>query len=188
MESTKSTSRYILTALAIILVITAFVLVGLNALDMQNKLGLNLGGSNQAREQYKLGYQAAREKLKASCPMVERHSETISGTVTAVSGDKLTFLQDTFDTSEIIDGVKDTRVATVSAATKLQLRTNKPQDQLSKEMAAFKPAPGATPPSPFITTSARLSDIKAGDKVIITSDKDLRLVAEFPALSVDVIR
>lgn len=188
MESTKSTSRYILTALAIILVITAFVLVGLNALNMQNKLGLPLGTSNQAREQYKLGYQAAREKLKAICPMVERHSETISGTVTAVSADRLAILQDTFDTSEAIDGVPDTRVAIVSAATKLQLQTNKPQDQLNREMTAFKPAPGATPPSPFIMTSAKLSDIKAGDKVMITSDKDVRQLAEFPALFVNVVR
>ncbi|MBI5654725.1 hypothetical protein HZC53_03690 [Candidatus Uhrbacteria bacterium] len=193
MESNASTSRYILTALCIILVITAFILVGLNALNIENRLGIKILPSPtnaQLQEQYKKGYLAAREKIAPLCPMVNRSGNSLSGTVKSVSGNTLTVEQKTFDTDETVDGVSNIRKVTLSANTPIQLLASKPQDVLSKELADFKPDPKnpSNPPSPFTITTIRVSDIKVGDAVTITSNKDLRLMAEFAATMVQVSR
>lgn len=191
METQKSASRYVLTALAVILVITAFILVGLNAFDLESRLGLSLGGrqsQQQAEEQYRLGYLAARSAYREVCPMAEKHGIQISGTVTAIAGDKLTLDQDYFDTDPKIDGVTDVRTAKLVATTKIQAQTNKPSEQLNKEMAAFKPGPDATPPAPYTLSALKLSDLKIGDRVLITSGQDLRLSEEFDALTINVLR
>lgn len=192
MEPTKSTSRYILTALAIILVITAFVLVGLNALNIEQRLGLSPGiwgtDSAQLEENYRLGYLAAREKYKGICPSVERQGSIISGIVDSVEGDSLTITQDYFDTDEKVDGISDTRHANITANTKIELHTQKDQEVLSKELAAFKPGPDSTPPAPFILSNIKLSDIKPGDRVNVISDSELRLAEEFTALTINVSR
>jgi len=187
MESTKSTSRYILTALAVILVITAFVLVALNALNLDGKFGGSSGGSGQ--DQYKRGYLAAREKYKGMCPMVEKRGNTLSGKVLTVEGDALTVAQETFDTVESVDGVKDARTVRVTSATKIEAQSLKPETQLSKEMAAYKPGADVAPPSPNILSAIRLSDIKPGDQVIITADQeDVRLSQDFAAVSVKLVK
>jgi hypothetical protein len=192
MESTKSTSRYILTALAMILVITAFVLVGLNAMNLEQKFSLSLDAmkrnASQAQEEYNKGYAAAQAKYKNLCPMIGRDSDTIGGKILSVSADKITITQDTFDTDETFDGIPDTRTAIVTAATKIQLQSPKPTEQLSQEMSDFKPASGNPPPSPFTISDIKLSDLKEGDRVSIKSDQEIRLVSEFKALKVTVIR
>jgi hypothetical protein len=190
MESTKSTSRYILTALAIILVITAFVLVGLNALNIEQRLGLSTGWGNSAQleEHYRLGYQAAREKYKSMCPMVEKQGSTISGTVTSVTSDSLTIEQDFFDTDELVDGVSNLRHAKISANAKIQAHTAKDPEILNKELAALKPGSESQPPAPFTVTNIKLSDIKPGDRVVMTSDTELRLAEEFIALTINLTR
>jgi hypothetical protein len=192
MEPTKSTSRYILTALAIILVITAFVLVGLNALNIEQRLGLSSGvwgtDSAQLEENYRLGYLAAREKYKSMCPMVERQGSSISGTVTSVTSDSLTIEQDFFDTDELVDGVSNLRHAKISANANIQAHTAKDPEILNKELAALKPGSESQPPAPFTVTNIKLSDIKPGDRVVMTSDTELRLAEEFIALTVNLTR
>ena len=188
MEPNKSASRYILTALAIILVITAFVLIGLNAFNLEQRLGLSKGKASdeQLAARYKAGYLAARADLKTICPIIERHGDTISGKVTAVSGSKITFTQDSFDTNETIDGVKNDRTANLQTGAKIEVLNPKPVDSFNAEIAAFKPGPNLNPPLPYTVTAGGLGDIKPGVRITLTGSGDLRLAKEFTALTVRI--
>ncbi len=188
MDGQKSTSRYILTALAIILVITAFILIALNALKISTPL-TSLTGQSTA-DAYREGFLSARTKYAAMCPLINNDGNIISGTVTAVSGDTLTITQTTFDTEESIDGVGDTRTVKSSAATKVEMTAAKDPAVFQKELAEFKPSPDkvVSPPSPVTVQAANFSDIKVGDIVRVTSDTNLRLAPEITATDITVTR
>ncbi|MDQ7814829.1 MAG: hypothetical protein RDU25_03450 [Patescibacteria group bacterium] len=188
MDGQKSTSRYILTALAIILVITAFILVALNALDINTPLPNPLAGGKSAEDAYREGFLKAREKYAAICPMIGLDSDIISGKVTSVAGDSVVIEQTTFGTDETIDGVSDLRTIKNTATTKVVKIVPKDQAKFHEELSAFKPtAEGNTiPPSPTSLQAASFSDIKVGDTIRITSDKNLRLEAEITAVEIDI--
>ncbi len=195
MQANASASRYILVTLCIILVITAFILIALNAFNLESRLGVkvlpNLNPSSaQLKEQYTKGYLAAREKYKNMCPVIGRTGNSIGGTVESISGNTIKLKQNTFDTDVNVDNVSDIRTVTVTSATKIELATRKSDDAFAKEMEAFKPSTDkpASPPSPSIVTTAKISDIKAGDNIIVTSNKELSVTSSFTALTISVSR
>lgn len=179
----SSSSRSILTILAIVLVITAFVLVGLNALKTQ---------SSKTSDQYTQGFLAARTMYTQMCPMVrnEQSATTLTGTVQSNNGSSLVILANNLDTDQKIDGVGLTRTVTVTADTKIQQTTQKTSIELSQEVQAFiaNHATGTrpTPPSPYTVTNLSLSEIKAGDVVTIQSGAPVRLLQTIPAVSIGV--
>ncbi len=195
MEHQKSTSRYILTALAIILVITAFILVGLNALNIDQRMGLSLGKiqatSGQLDQRYKDGFLAARAKYRSMCPTIITTGTMMSGTVTAVDASSLTVKQSSFDTDSDVDGVSDLRTVNITAQTKIQSQIAKLPQDFTREMAAYKPGlPGQfkAPPMAYTVKSVNISDIKVGDKVDVTAANNVRLAQSFDALAISLSR
>jgi len=187
MDGQKSTSRYILTALAIILVITAFILVALNALKISTPLTTMVSGQS-ADEAYREGFLAARDKYSGMCPIITTDNNTIFGTVKSISGDKIIIEQSTFDTVERIDGVGDMRTIKTSADTKIEIAVAKDQETFQKELSEFKPSADkvVTPPAPVTLQAAALSDIQVGDTVRVSSDKNLRLESEITASEISI--
>lgn len=186
MDYSSSKSRYILTGLAIIMTITAFILVGLNALNLQN---LFTSGS-MAGKSYKDGYLAARTMYTKMCPNIIRgESNSVSGVVLGVRSTELVIKQDSLDTNEAVDGVSDTRTIVIAEGTEIMRFEPKSDEQFQKESAAYREAMRsreavARPPSPSTKVTMSLSEIKAGQRVTVTSDTDLRLLETINAVSV----
>ncbi len=113
MGTTKSTSRYILTTLAIIIVITAFILVGLNALQLEKRLAsssFGKAGTVELNAKYVEGYLAARQKYQTMCPFANQPTYSLNGTVQSVNADgSLTILQESLESDELVDHVSDQR-------------------------------------------------------------------------------
>jgi hypothetical protein len=187
MPQRSSTSRYILTALAIILVITAFILVGLNALQLQrgNGLGLSLL-SKQTDEAYKEGYLAAREKYKTLCPLPAA-TNILTGTVVSNDGTTMRVQETSLDTDPKVDGVNDIRTITLApSATIVEIERKTPQ-QLAAEnpVATNKPQ---VPANPFTQKTIHLTDITPGMTVAVQSQDDVRLAPSIVASTITLAK
>ncbi len=195
MDTTTSKSRYILTSLAIIIVITAFILVGLNALHLENRLASSSFGKAGAVEldaKYVEGYLAARQKYQAMCPFANQPAYSLSGTVQSINTDgSLTVLQDSLESDELVDHVSDQRWITLTPNTIIMRSVAKSQEQFQKETAEFNSARAAgsaavTPPSPMSEELVQLGDIPVGSRVRVESDQDIRTLERFSATRISV--
>ncbi len=186
MDYQTSKSRYILTSLAIIIVITAFILVGLNALIIQ-KGGTGLLISSTASQEeldasYKLGYQAARDKADSLCDGVKLSVNSFTGTVVANDGEKLVVAQNSLMADPLADGISDNRTVLVSANTKIVKSIKKSDEQFIRELKNFETAQAtgntnSESPNDTIEQVLKLSDIKVGSKVSVSSNEDVTLLA-----------
>ncbi len=163
-----------MTSLAVILVICAFILMGLRAF-MPQRLGSlsSLGGS------YAEGYKAARERYAEVCPGFGP-AATFSGTVVGVSGNKLTVHQESLAIDPRVDDVSDDRVVIMSTSgtiTKLDVSSPPPAPKVVNGELVF------TAPK---QTTLKLQDLKPGDRVTVTSDVDIRFQEEIVAFSIQV--
>lgn len=182
MEQRSSTSRYILTALAIILVITAFILVGLNALRLQSGGGIGLSLLSQQTDQaYKDGYLAARQKYQSICPLPVATTQMI-GRVLSTNSSSLKVQEQSLDTDPKVDGVDDVRTVTITSTTSLMLVVRKSAATLAAEQASA--TPGSPPPSVFTEQKISLADIKPGMTITVQSTQDVRLAASIAANSI----
>lgn len=185
----KSASRYILTALAVILVITAFILVALNAFTIQSQ-PLRIVPKKTAEQGYIEGYQAARKKYHAICPIANLEAFSFTGTVQSVSGKSITVLQTSLDTDPAADGVSNTRTVTIASSTLIQETIVKTPEQLAKDaqdlQTSLKKGGTISPPSSFVPSS--VSDIKAGQTVFIQSDTDVRLLSTISATIIRIVK
>ena len=184
----QSTSRYILTSLACILVLTALLLVALNSFAPKTQLPFGMKTTSQA---YMDGYLAARAQYQNKCPnlQAEQNINHFTGTVQANDGQTLTVLQTSLDTDPNIDGVSNTRTVTVSNQTLIHAMTQKSPEALNKEIqASQKLGAAGSPPQPFTTTDIKLSDIHVGDTVMIESDQSVRLLATIPATVISIVK
>lgn len=188
-----STGRTILAVLSVCLVMTAFVLIALNAylkqpvgLTAKTSGGLFGKSSDQA---YKDGYEAARQRFSKLYPVLNQESRLVSGTVIAVSGNGFTLMQDSLAIDPKADGVSDTRTITVDDKTLINQVKEKDPDAFRKEMEAFLAKQGQStepqsPPIPTISTAARLSDLKPGMRLSVESETDVRLLTTIHAISI----
>jgi len=184
----SSTSRYILTALAIILVITAFVLVGLNALQLQNRNGGIIGLTSSADQNYKEGYLAARAKYQSICPNGATLTLGVTGTVTNVGNNELSLTQQSLDTDPRVDGISDTRTILVNASTTFVQYVDKTPEQISNELKSFVGSATTEPPSATTSKTISLSDIKPGSTVTVVAQEDVRLADHIQAVRVILVR
>lgn len=190
-----STSRTILAVLSVLLVITALILLGLNAYMKQPSgsgratSGLFGTSSDQA---YKDGYAAARERYARLFPYINQEVRLVSGTVSSVSASGFVLTQDSLAVDPKADNVPDARTITVDKNTKIVTSKDKDPDTFRAEMDDFMKKsgiPGTQPPAPplaIIESSATLTDIKPGMRVSVESDVDLRLLATIHALTVRI--
>lgn len=194
----KSASRRILAGLAIILVITAFILVGLNALQKQNgqsSLMTNpiadiTNPSASTDEGYVKGYLAARAKYQLLCPMVQtQNSKILSAKIASIAGSSMKVTPLNMDTDPVVDNVPDQRTVSFVGSTPIMKQTMLSPQEFAKILQNAQSQPGkmTTVPVPFTMTTSTISDLKVGQIVQITSDKETRLLETIPASSILIL-
>ncbi|MBP9869457.1 hypothetical protein KBC59_02785 [Patescibacteria group bacterium] len=189
MNSHASTSRYILTALAIILVITAFILVALNAMNLTPSFSSPLGGNSE--QSYKEGFLAARAMYAPLLPeLSDTESLSLSATVLSNNGTSLRVRATSLDTDEIVDGVSLDRTVLITSATKIRELQPKDPATLDAEIAAFNAQsnPDAESPSPDVERIVPLSEVKEGMRIRIQSASAVRLLPTIDATVVTVLK
>jgi len=185
MKKTSSTSRYILTGLAIILVITAFILVGLNALNLQ-QFGFS-PSKGQLDAKYKEGYLAAKQNFQTLCPIATGNQQLITGKITHISGNTLTVDASNIISDQLVDGMDSTRTITITASTTINSVAQLTQADYAAKIAKIKvSSPPGDVPSAFITTKILASDLKVGDTVTITTLEDAQTVKQLIAGSINL--
>lgn len=187
----SSTSRYILTSLAIIIVITALALVALNAFQLEKRFSSGIS-ANSTTEAYVQGFLAARKKYQALYPAPSPSSHLLSGVIRSVGTNSFVLTQTSLDTDPIVDGVSDDRTIVLTNNAALSIIAPKSSEQFSQELNAFQHAsPNKTganvPPSPTLRQSIKPSDMKVGQMVSIESDEEVRLLSTIHAKSVTVL-
>ncbi len=151
---------------------------------------LSLLGGNQ-NNSYQAGFDAARAKLEKSGLLRPEPEEifTISGKISAVAQNKITIKADPTVANPLAEQAPEERTITVSENTKILKQTNKAPDEFAAEFEKYRQstgnlAPNETPPAPpqaFTTEELKLSDLKAGDIISVTSDANIKMTAQFEA-------
>lgn len=188
-----SAGRTILSLLAVLLLITAFVLLALNAY-MQQPVGsartnapLFGGNSEQA---YKDGYQAARNRFAQLYPGINTESRVVSGTIVSVSANGFILTQDSLAVDPKADGIADNRTISVDEKTSIVTVKEKDPDDFRKEMQEFleksgsRTTPPPAPPLATTETTTTLSNLRVGQRVTVESDADLRFLPTIHAVTV----
>lgn len=181
----KSASRYLLTALASILVITAFLLIGLNAFRLEGMLGQK--PKKTLAQAYAEGYRTARQTIASQNPIMALSQTSMLGEVISNNGSSLVVMQKNLDTNPAVDGISDERTIIVDTKTLIERSVSKPTDQFLKELSAIKDVSSSKPPSNVTLSVIRLSDIKVGETIRVESANDLRLMSSIPALHIIVL-
>lgn len=154
----QSTSRYILTALAIILVITAFILVALNAIQMKKRQVATPTGSTRPL-------------------MLKTNVTTAGGTIRSVSGMSFTLKLDQLGGEALAPASNDIRTVIVTSTTVMTRTVQKKPEELNKEMSAYTASlktplkPGSPPrivPLPYSIEKLTIADLKVGESVTLT--------------------
>jgi len=182
MDYQTSKSRYILTSLAIIIVITAFILVGLNAYLMQKGgTGLSIvrpASQEELDESYKLGYEAARSKADTLCGDIKLSINSFTGTVISNDGKNLVVTQESLMSDPIADGISDDRTVLITPNTKIIKTSKKSNQQFMSELQAYETAQNAgnntqKPPEDTVEQILKISDLSIGSKVLVSSNQDV---------------
>lgn len=190
MDQHASTSRYILTSLAVILVITAFILVALNAYQTQQGRGIRLGtpSGQTADQSYIQGYLAARSKYQAICPFAGGVAYTVTGAVEKVSSRTITLFQKSLDTDSLVDRVSDERTILLTPETVIQKQVPKSPEDISKEIQAQKDKGLAPPPLPYTIQRLSVADLQQGQTITVQSSSDVRLAPSITALTITLVQ
>jgi len=198
MNKTSSLSRYILVILCVAIVFTALILIVLNSI-VQNKRLSGLKSGIPAIDQimvgqtfedgYKEGYKVARDKCRFS--MVTPPGSPIfnmDGTIRSVSADKIQFTAKNIDTDELVDGISNSRTIMMTTSTVISVRTYLTMEEQTKafEAAAKSTDKNKTMPMPYTEKVIKISDLKAGQEIIVIANEDVRLKEEFAAVQVIV--
>lgn len=143
---------------------------------------------------YQAGFDAAKKVVEQSNigAMIRPVDDirTLSGSVTAVSGDKVTFhtaSNNPFDDATLLD-----RVVIIGGDTKIVRLSQKDPSVMQEEMAAFTKATQtntgtrATPPSPYNSTTVKVSDIKVGDSITVVAGENIKSMKEFSATGIQI--
>lgn len=183
-----STSRYVLVALCVVVVLTTLALVIMNYWTKNSGMpALDQVLSGQTYEDgYKAGFLAAREKFSKT-PVLPQGMEvkSVFGEVKTVNKDSLTVLVTSLDTDPMVDGVSDTRTVNINKDTKIFKQISLSVDEFRNKMDAWNQSDKSQPmPQPFKEVAMSLSDLKAGTKVTITSNEDVRLKDGFLATAI----
>ncbi len=183
MKNSSTPSRNLLTTLAVILVVTAFVLVGLNSLQLEKKL------QSETAKSYVNGYLTARKTYQDVCPFAGRETNHFSGTVQSTNGTELLVLAESLDTDPLVDGVSNVRRITVTNSTVIQKSVKKSATQLQQELTAYAklPSPKGPPPTEVSMVQIKLSDIQNGSKVYVESASDVRMQSVISAIVIRTI-
>lgn len=190
----KSASRYILVTLAVVLFVTAMVLVILQNTSFKS-LGL---GIKTYDDGYVDGFTKARElALQAGLHSIPNRL-ALSGMVTDIASGSVTFTALGLVMDERVDDVGLTRAAYVTKDTVIVSLSLRPAEEMQKLQQAFAEQigtlkPGSSPPSPpnpFFEKKIALTDVQAGDLVTAfsTGQEDVTGAESFYASRLEVRR
>lgn len=178
----------------IILIVGFYIGYSLNS-DNNNCPVLGILGGNQ-KNSYEAGWKAAQEKIEQSGLLRPEPAEifTVTGTITAVSGSKITLKSNPVIANPLAEQAPEERIITVTANAKIIKQTTKSPDEFAAELEKYRKdaadlAPGETPPAPpsaFVTEEIKLADLKIGDTVSATSDMNIKMSAEFAAKEITI--
>lgn len=193
-----SYSRYILVILCVSVVFTALVLIALNAAFQQWSVGSNnqtavIDYTDSAlQDAFSSGYQAARQNLMDKGLLIgEIDPKYFTGVVTKNDDSGLFVMQTSLDSVPAVDGVEDDRQIIISSTTQIYSETAKSNEDFARELEAYASAPvtekAAPAPLPVVIKSAKLSDLKVGDRVKILSDQSVRFAPEIQATQINIL-
>jgi len=146
-------------------------------------------------------YSGILAKARAAFPSTPT-MQSVTGTVQSVSGNLITMKTQSFNPFE---NLPEIRKVTVTSTTKIVKTAPKDPKVLQAEMDAYQksiqktippkagtPVPAAassmaTPPTPMIETVLKVSDLKAGDMIMVDAGKDVKTVASFDAVKITVL-
>lgn len=168
------------------------ILVGAGASSVYFKQApASIGGGT-----YQAGFDTARARVLES-PMgamfrTPDDIRTLSGSVTAVSGNRVTIHTTSINPFE--DPALDDRIIVITTDTKIFKLTQKTQEVYKAEMDAFMKkmqstkvsSSPATPPSPSIKTTADLTSITVGATLNVTAVDNIKTMKEFPASEIQI--
>jgi len=188
-QSPASASRYIMTALSIILVITAFVLVALNAYQVKIN-PLQITPKKTAEQGYVEGYLAARKNYQAVCPLAGQPTNFFTGIVQSVSGQSITVVEQSLETDPLVDRISNTRTVTIDANTVIQSSVTKTAAEIAQDVKTLQDSlkKGEPVAAPSNSVPAKLSDIMPGQLVYVQSNQDVRLLSTIPATSIRLLK
>jgi hypothetical protein len=193
MSPEKSLSRYILVVLSISVVLTALVIVAMNAYVNNYRLSNDSDSfidstlsSFSYNQGYKDGYNAARDKFHFAPAEIR----TISGKIIETTANSLTIDAINLDTDEFVDGVSNVRKVELTGTTKFFRRTALSEAEFDQAMSAWR-STGATKneplPSSFTDEEISVSDLQTDQNIVINSNQDIRLMETFTAESIVVV-
>jgi len=193
METEKSLSRYILVGLSVSVVLTALVIVALNAYVTNRRLsgdGETFIGSALSSFSYNKGYKDGYEAARAKYSITPVEITQLNGTLIEIKDQKLTVQAENLDTDEFIDGVSNLRTVMISTSTKILSRTPISTEELDKRLAAWRRSgqqDTTPPPSAYDDEEIDFEDLNAGQMVAITAGEDIRLASSFTATEIIVL-
>ncbi len=192
MSPEKSLSRYILVVLSVSVVLTALIIVAINAYVNNVRLSSDNGfidstlSSFSYNQGYKDGYNAARDRFN----IMPLEVTAISGEIIDITGDSVTINAVNLNTDEFVDDISNLRKATISEDTNISARTALSEEDFDKAMTAWRASgasQGLPPPAGFTDKEAQFSDLQVGQNITITANQDIRLEETFTAVSVVVL-
>lgn len=181
-----------LIVISAIVVVLAALLAG-SVLNLNCPLGFITGQDNS----YEAGWLAASQKLEESGLLRPEPNEifTISGNITQISENQIILKADQAVVNPLATQAPESRTITVTSQTKIIKQTPKTPEQLSAGDEKFrnemeKLLPGATPPSPplpYVEEEIKLSDLKTGDRISVTSSVDIKFATVIEAAQINLI-
>lgn len=148
-------------------------------------------------------YSAQLDKAKKMFP-VQPNMSVISGTVKSISGNTITLqTQPSMNPFEDLPTVREVSVTSATKIVKNELKDPKVyQQEMADYQAAFQTAQkaaaaagGKVPmtsikwpitPMPSVETAVKISDIKAGDMLMVDAGKDVKMSSSFEAVKITV--
>lgn len=191
-SSNNNASRRVLVILALLLFIVALVLVIFSSMtSMGSKKKFSFGTGSYAD-----GYSAAREQAYRA-GLVRMTVTALTGEIVGISGNSIKIKTNLF-VDEKVDGVGQERTVVAEDSTKITKQVEKPAKEFIEEQQVYmeqvKDAVEngriITPPSMYKIEEMKLSDLKPGDLIVISTDgkEDLTLVNPIKPQSIQVMQ
>ncbi|KKS27498.1 MAG: hypothetical protein UU88_C0005G0003 [Parcubacteria group bacterium GW2011_GWC1_42_11] len=149
-----------------------------------------------AENTYQAGFDAARKLVEKSSvgPMLQATADmrAISGTVTAISGNRITIHTQSMD--PFLDPSLLDRNIIVSGDTNIISLSQKDQKLMQAEMEEFMKrvqsgesmTQAVAAPEPFTRTKVSIPDITVGDIVNVTATENIKTIKEFTASEIQI--
>lgn len=142
------------------------------------------------------GWNAAKDTLDQSGLIRSEPTEifTVTGKIIAISGNTISMTADQVVANPLADQAPTERTVTIPAGTKIIKSTAKTREQLSAEMTAYEKSLAElkpdterpSPPLPYAEQEIKLTDLKAGDTISVTSDQNIKFATEIVAKEIKI--